>query len=86
MMTEILLGLAGLYLCCGLIFTVPFVLVGVGKLDAHAVHGTWGFRLLIIPGTMFLWPVLARRWWRGVTEPPEERNPHRRAARRSEAQ
>ena len=75
-----LLILTGIYLLCGLIFSVPFVLVGVGKIDPHAAHGTWGFRLLIIPGTILLWPLLARRWLKGVHEPPEERNPHRRRA------
>ena len=36
--------------------------------------------LLIIPGTMALWPLLLRRWLRGVRSPPEECNAHRRAA------
>jgi hypothetical protein len=78
---EILLLAAGIYLLCGLAFAIPFVLVGVGKIDPHAAHGSWGFRLLIIPGTMFLWPLLARRWAKGIHEPPEERNPHRCAAK-----
>jgi hypothetical protein len=80
MMVETLLLLAAIYLLCGFVFAVPFVLVGVGHIDPHAAHGSWGFRVLIIPGTMFLWPLLARRWLKGVHEPPEERNAHRRAA------
>jgi len=74
---------AGIYLLCGMIFAIPFVCAGVGKIDPHAAHGSWGFRLLIIPGTMFLWPLLARRWRKGVHEPPEENNAHRRATRNS---
>lgn len=81
MITEILLMGAGTYLLCGFLFAIPFVLTGVGKIDAQAAHGSWGFRVLIIPGTMFLWPWLARRWMKGVHEPPEEINPHRSAAR-----
>ena|ERR1051325_4863132 len=81
MIAEALLLAAGIYLICGLFFAVPFVLVGVSKIDPHAEHGSWGFRLLIIPGTMFLWPLLARRWVMGVHEPPEEDNPHRGAER-----
>ena len=81
MIAEALLLAAGIYLICGLFFAVPFVLVGVSKIDPQAEHGSWGFRLLIIPGTMFLWPLLARRWVMGVHEPPEEDNPHRGAAR-----
>ncbi len=77
MIAAILLSLAGLYLRCGFIFAIPFVLVGVGKIDPHAAHGSWGFRILILPGTTLLWPLLAKRWIRGVHEPPEEKNAHR---------
>ena len=72
----------GIYLACGLAFAIPFALVGVKRIDPHAAHGSWGFRLLIMPGTMFLWPLLARRWIKRNHEPPEERNPHRDAARK----
>lgn len=82
MITQTLLAIAGVYLGCGLVFAVPFVLAGVGKIDPHAAQGSWGFRLCILPGTMFFWPVLARRWMRGIHQPPEEINAHRRAARR----
>src|SRR6266540_18584 len=57
MIAEGLLIAAGIYLLCGLVFAIPFVLVGVAKIDPNAAHGSWGFRLLIIPGTMFLWPL-----------------------------
>jgi len=77
MIAAIFLTVVGIYLLCGVVFAVPFALVGVGKIDPHAAHGTWGFRLLIIPGTILLWPLLARRWSQGVHEPPEERNAHR---------
>ena len=82
MIVQALLLLAGIYLLSGLIFAIPFVLIGVGKIDPHAAHGSWGFRLLIIPGTMFFWPLLAHRWMKGIHEPPEERNSHRCAARK----
>jgi hypothetical protein len=83
MIAEILLLVGFVYLLCGFVFALPFVFVGAGKIDSHAAHGSWGFRLLILPGTMFLWPLLARRWMKGVHEPPEENNPHRGAARSS---
>jgi hypothetical protein len=71
------------YLACGLSFAVPFILVGVKRIDQRALHGSWGFRLLIIPGTVALWPVLLKRWISGVHESPEECTAHRKAARRS---
>ncbi len=82
MIAEALLSALGIYLVCGMVFAIPFVIVGVAKIDPHAAHGSWGFRLLIMPGTIFLWPLLARRWIKGNHEPPEERNPHRDAARK----
>ena len=47
---SVFLILLGIYLACGFVFAVPFVLVGVKKIDPHAGHGSWGFRLLIISG------------------------------------
>jgi hypothetical protein len=82
MMAIILLALAA-YLACGFLFAVPFVLTGLKRIDPHAAHGSWGFRILIFPGTMFLWPMLAKRWLSGAGDPPEERNAHRRAARKA---
>ena len=80
MIAAVFLILLGLYLACGLVFAIPFVLIGVQKIDPHAMHGSWGFRVLIVPGTMALWPLLLQRWAGGVHEPPGERNAHRRPA------
>jgi len=80
MIAATFLILMGAYLACGLVFAVPFALVGVKQIDPHAAHGSWGFRLLIIPGTMALWPLLLRRWATGVRAPPEESNAHRLSA------
>ena len=74
----------GAYLVCGLVFAIPFALLGVRRIDPHAAHGSWGFRLLIIPGTMALWPLFLRRWTSGAQEPPEECNAHRNAAKTSQ--
>ena len=85
MIAAVFLILLGAYLVCGLAFAIPFALVGVKKIDPHAAHGSWGFRLLVIPGTMAFWPLLIRRWATGAKEPPEESNAHRRAARKGVA-
>ncbi len=79
MIAALFLILLGAYMACGLVFAIPFVLVGVKKIDPHAAHGSWGFRLLVIPGAMAFWPLLLRRWASGVHQ-PEECNAHRRLA------
>jgi hypothetical protein len=81
MIAGVFLVAIGIYLACGFVFAIPFALVGVKKIDPHAAHGSWGFRLIIIPGTMAFWPLLLIRWASGVKEPPEECNAHRRTAR-----
>lgn len=73
MIASAFLILSGFYLACGLVFAILFALLDVGKIDAHAARGTWGFRLLIVPGTILR--MLAHRWLKGIHEPPEERNP-----------
>ncbi len=76
-----LVRLLGMYLLLGVAFALYFVTRGVAKVDHSAQEATLGFRLLIFPGTVALWPLLLRRVLRGTGTPPEERTPHREAAR-----
>lgn len=69
------------YVAVGLLFAAAFVATGVGRIDPSAEHAPIGFRLLIVPGTVALWPLLAIRWIRGQ-QPPTESTPHRIAATR----
>jgi hypothetical protein len=78
---EVLTVVVGVYVAAGLLFAVPFVLRGVNRIDPVAREGTWGFRLIIVPGVVALWPLLALRWLRG-RQPPAERNAHRIASKR----
>jgi hypothetical protein len=80
-----LVAVAGVYVAIGLLFAIAFALVGAGRVDPAAREGSWGFRLLIVPGATALWPLLAWRWLRGTTPPPCERNAHRDAAREGES-
>ncbi len=73
---------AGLYAAAGALFAVLFVSKGVGRIDPAARGARLGFRLLILPASIALWPILLRRWLSGVEEPPAERNAHREAAGR----
>ena len=66
-MAETILGVAAAYLGLGLIMAVGFVAVGVGRVDPAAKRGTLGFRLLILPGAVALWPLVALKWARNWT-------------------
>jgi hypothetical protein len=77
-MIELLLSILGIYLLIGIVFAVPFAMWGSSKVDPAAVKGTWGFRVLIIPGSAALWPLLLPRWLSG--KHPTEHSMHRRAA------
>ena len=61
---TLLVHLLGLYAALGALFAVPFAVWGAGRIDADAASGTWGFRLMILPGAVELWPLLAIRWSR----------------------
>ena len=78
---HIVVWIAGLYLAAGAAFATVFVATGVQRLDPVARDGTWGFRVVIVPGVVLLWPLLARRWAAGSVHPPRESNAHRRRAR-----
>ena len=78
--TWLLAGL-GLYLAVGFLFALAFVFRGAKKIDPQAKEGSIGFRVLILPGAMALWPILASSWLRGG--PRAERNAHRDLAGRS---
>jgi hypothetical protein len=75
---------AGVYLGVGLGFAVAFVARGIGRLDPRTRDATWGFRLIVLPGAMALWPLLLARWLGGAAGPPVESTAHRRAAAASE--
>ncbi|MEP7377842.1 MAG: hypothetical protein ABI675_30865 [Chitinophagaceae bacterium] len=65
----IILIIVALYLFAGLVFAVPFVLKGVTKIDEGAHGSTWGFRIIIIPGTIVFWPVLLKKWMKALHRP-----------------
>jgi hypothetical protein len=80
-MIAALLILGGIYVICGLLFAVPFLLLRVKQIDPHAARGSWGFLLRFFPGAVARWSLLLRCWLKGISEPPEERSGHRQAAK-----
>lgn len=77
---EVFSLVLAVYLALGVVFAVAFVWKGAAAIDPAARAGTWGFRVMIFPGAVLLWPALARRWFGGRRAPAEERSAHRRAA------
>ena len=76
----ILISVAGVYAAIGLVFALFFVSRGVSRIDPAAIGGSVGFRVLIVPGVIALWPMLMRRQ-QEKSPPPEEHNAHRDAVR-----
>ena len=58
----IILIIVAVYLAAGLVFAIPFVIKGVTKIDDGAYGSKWGFRVIIIPGTIVFWPLLLKKW------------------------
>jgi len=57
----LVLIVVAVYLALGLVFAVPFAAAWVGKIDPAARGSGWGFRLMIVPGSAVVWPVLVWR-------------------------
>jgi hypothetical protein len=66
MILQWIFNLIAIYLLAGLVFSVAFILKGIGRIDEGAQHASIGFKLIIIPGTMVFWPLLFKKWWNAV--------------------
>ena len=67
----------GIYLVLGILFAVLFLFIRLEKSDPAAAGSTKGFKAIILPGVILMWPTLLKRWIKGINEPPEEKSPHR---------
>lgn len=61
-MVAVILLTILLYVIAGLIFAVLFISCGMVRIDPVAHGAPWSFRVLMIPGSAALWPLLAVRW------------------------
>lgn len=69
---------AAAYLAVGAGFAVFLLVRGLRRFDEPAADAGLGFKLLVLPGMVALWPLLLVIWRRG--EAVHERNAHDRAA------
>lgn len=53
---DLILVVMTVYVAAGVMFALVFV---------TRVVGTWGFRVLIFPGSVVLWPLMLVKWLRG---------------------
>lgn len=73
-----------LYFGIGILFALFFIVAGIARIDAATKQSGWGFRLLMFPGAIALWPILLLRVIAGKAPPPIETNAHRRAIREAQ--
>jgi hypothetical protein len=68
---QIVLIAVGVYLLLGVVFGIAFLARGLVAVDPVASGSSVAFRLLILPGTAALWPVMAIKWSRANGAPAE---------------
>ena len=65
LLADIIVTVLGLYIAIGFVFALYFVTLGVARIDPAAQRAPWGFRLIIFPGTIALWPVMLLKLFGG---------------------
>jgi len=53
------------YFAVGMLFAVVFITLGISRMDPVARGSGLGFRVIVLPGVIALWPFLLMRWARG---------------------
>jgi hypothetical protein len=59
---EMILSAAGAYFLAGFLFALLFLVFGLRRVDALAADGSAGFKALIFPGIVGLWPIVLLLW------------------------
>jgi len=80
MLPQVVQLILGSYVVLGTLIALVVLLDGFTRIDPSVRDAPRGFKALIFPGMVALWPLMAARWIRGSGRPPEENNNHRRAA------
>ena len=60
---EALWDVARVYAGAGALVALAFLAFGLARVDPGA-RGAYGFRPLLLPGLLLLWPLVLWRWWR----------------------
>ena len=81
LLAKILAALLYAYLGVGVLVATWMHAGGLKRVDTAAARGTFGFRVLITPGLILLWPLILMRAIGAAGHPPVECGPHRDAAK-----
>ena len=63
-LVEVMQTVAVAYLGAGVLFAPWFLARGAAVIDPSVPGSTFGFRIVILPGVVALWPVLLMKWSR----------------------
>ncbi len=61
-MAQIIIPTAQIYLGIGVLFALFYLVFAVGRVSPNARGSSPLFRLLVLPGTVVLWPLVLRIW------------------------
>ncbi|QQR75966.1 MAG: hypothetical protein IPJ17_10475 [Holophagales bacterium] len=78
LVARVVVAGSGVYVGVGVVLALAHLGRGLARLDPAARGASVGFRLIVVPGLVALWPLLARRLFHD-SPPPVERTAHRRA-------
>lgn len=53
-----------LYICTGAVCAVPIVIWGLPRIDNAVRESSKGFRGMVYPGCVLLWPLMLIKWRR----------------------
>ena len=59
---QAVLDLVAAYAAVGVMFSIFLLLFGTTRIDNGVKNAGFGFRILILPGLIALWPLLLIRW------------------------
>ena len=51
------------YLSLGAIFSIPFMIKWIYRLDEATCESSLAFKVAILPGCIIFWPVLLKKYW-----------------------
>ena len=63
---EWLLWASCVYLVVGALLGLAFLIFGIKRVDPAAIGAPITFKLIVLPGTIILWPVVLIMWLRSA--------------------